>query len=247
MIEGLSLLGPLICPTSWLASLVEWVDGEPAKRAMLVQPMTPAKSDKGKSLPGSSVKRSSQPKPISNYWKDPERKKEDEESQRQEEEKHCRKSSGAPVLSLAEHKELVSSLTSKTASSWVSQLAGHPSRSVAIAPNIRKHRDKMRRPSPNAFDSSDDDPLSDREWEPKAKSRKRDHTSPVAIVVLDDDEPLSDSKHKTPVKKSQTYTTGEQDALDRLLLQLKSDGHGCQYSKETVGLTKYCNEKVPDL
>ena len=155
MIEGLSPLGPPTCPASWPASLVEWINGEPTKRAMPVPPTTLAKPDKGKSFPGSSVKRSSQPKPISNYWKDPERKKDDEESQRWEEEKHHRKSSGAPILSLAEHKEPVSFLTSKTTLSRVSQPAGHPSQSVAIAPDIGKDWDKVRRPSPDGFDSSE--------------------------------------------------------------------------------------------
>ena len=86
----------------------------------------------------------------------------------------------------------------------------------------------MRRASPDKFDSSNDAPLSNREWEPKAKSRKWDHTSLDNVVVVDDDDPLSDSKHKTLVKKAKMYTAGEQDALERLLHQLKSEGCGCQ-------------------
>ena len=57
IIEGLSLLGPLTCPASWPAHLVEWVDEEPAKTATLVppttpvKPNTPVKSDKKNHLP----------------------------------------------------------------------------------------------------------------------------------------------------------------------------------------------------
>ena len=58
IIEGLSLLGPPTCPASWPASLVEWVDGEPTKRATLVPPVTPVKSDRGKSSSRSSGKKS---------------------------------------------------------------------------------------------------------------------------------------------------------------------------------------------
>ena len=58
IIVGLSLLGPPTCPASWLASLVEWVDGEPTKTATLVLPVTLVKSDKGKSSSGSSSKKS---------------------------------------------------------------------------------------------------------------------------------------------------------------------------------------------
>ena len=125
IIEGLSLLGPPTCPASWPASLVKRVNEEPAKRAMPLLPTTPAKSDKEKSFPRSSVKKS-QPKQISDYWKDPERKREDEQSRRREEEKCRSKSSAPPILSLAEHEEPVSSLTSKTAPSQVSQIASHP-------------------------------------------------------------------------------------------------------------------------
>ena len=86
IIEGLSLLGPTTCPVSWLVSLVEWVDVEPAKRTSPVlpttppKPNTPAKSDKGKSSSGSSIKQSGLPKQIFDYWKDPEKRREDKQS-----------------------------------------------------------------------------------------------------------------------------------------------------------------------
>ena len=141
----------------------------------------------------------------------------------------------------------VTTLTSKAALGRVSQPTGCPSRSAASATDIGKDRGKVRRVSPDPFDYSDDDPLSDREREPKAKSRKWDRTSPVNMVVVDDDEPLSDCKHKTLVKKARAYTAEEQDALDRLMLRLKSDGRACQYNKEMASLTKYHNENVLDL
>ena len=107
-------MGPPTCPASWLASLVERVDGEPTKRATLVPPVTPVKSDKGKSSSGSSGKKS-QPKQIPDFWEDLEREIEDKESRKWEEERHHGKSSGSPILSLANHEEPVSSLISKTA------------------------------------------------------------------------------------------------------------------------------------
>ena len=72
VIEGLSLLGPPTCPASWLASLVERVKGEPAKRATPVQPVMLVKSGCGKSSSGSSGKRS-QPRQIPDFWDDPDR------------------------------------------------------------------------------------------------------------------------------------------------------------------------------
>ena len=84
MMEGLTLLGPLNCPASWLASLVEWVSAEPINKATLVGLTTLVRHDtsvpsKGKLHPGSSSKKSAPPKRITEYWEDDERKKEDEE------------------------------------------------------------------------------------------------------------------------------------------------------------------------
>ena len=128
MMEGLTLLGPWNCPASWPASLVERVSAEPVNKATPVGLTTPVKHDtsvpKGKLHPGSSGKKSAPPKRITEYWEDDERKKEDEESRRQEEERHQKKPSG-PMLSLDEHEEPVTLLTSKAAPSWVSQDPGY--------------------------------------------------------------------------------------------------------------------------
>ena len=60
--EGFTLLGSPNCPTSWPASLVEWVSAEPIKMATPAGLTTPVKCDisvpKGKLNPGSSSKKS---------------------------------------------------------------------------------------------------------------------------------------------------------------------------------------------
>ena len=219
IIEGLSLLGPPTCPASWPASLLKWVDGHPAKRATPVPSVTPMKSGSGKSSSRSAGKKSKL-RQIPDFWDDSERKREDEESKKWEEEKQCQKSHGSPILSLADHEELVSTLTAKTAPHQVSQPASHPSQVIAIAPKFRQDRGKTRRPSPRAANSLDNDPLSDQEPGMKSKGRKQDYTSPVNVVVVDDDdnEPLPSHTHKTPAKKPkiQQYTAAQQDILNRL-------------------------------
>ena len=132
MMQGCTLLGPPNCPTSWPSSLVERVTAEPAKKTTPAGLTTPVKRNtsvpgKGKLHPGSSGKKSVLPKRITDYWEDEERKKEDEESCWWEEERHQKKPSG-PILSLDEHEELVTVLTSKAAPSRVSQAPGLPAR-----------------------------------------------------------------------------------------------------------------------
>ena len=74
VIEGLLLLGPPTCPASWPASLVEWVDGHPTKRATPVPPVTPVKSSSGKSSSGSAGKKSKS-RQIPDFWNDSERER----------------------------------------------------------------------------------------------------------------------------------------------------------------------------
>ena len=155
------------------------------------------------------------------------------------------------MLFLAYHEELVSTLTVKTALHQVSQPAGHPSRVVVVTPKFRQDWGKTRRPSPHAADSSDDDPLSDKELGTKSKGRKWDYTSPINVMVVDedDDEPLPSRTCKTPAKKPkiQQYMAAQQDTLNRLTLRLKSEGQNCQYSHKMANLVKYQNEKVVNL
>ena len=179
MMEGLTLLGPPNCLTSWLASLVEQVSADPANKATLVGLTTPVKhntsgSSKGKLPPGSSGKKSVPPKQVTDYWDHPERDKEDEESQRQEEEKRQKKQRGL-VLSLDEHEESVSLLTSKAIPSRVSQAPGLP---TCTPSKGKRSQSKVQRASPVWFNSSDNEPLSDKGGKLEPKSRKRDHSTP---------------------------------------------------------------------
>ena len=251
MMEGLTLLGPPNCPASWPASLVEWVSAEPTNKATpvglttLVKCNTSSGSGKGKLPPGSSGKKSVPPKQVTDYWDNPERDKEDEESHRWEEERHQKKKPSGPVLSLDEHEESVSLLTSKAIPSWVSQAPGLPTHAPAKG---KRGWGKVQWPSPVWFNSSDDEPLSDKGSEPEPKSRNRDHSTPDLMIVDDDDDPLPRRPKGTGKKeKSHVYTQEELNGLDTLLLQLKSEARSIQYSMETAGLTKYHNDHVPGL
>ena len=251
MMEGLTLLGPLNCPASWPASLVEWVSVEPINKATPFGLTTPVKHDtssvpgKGKPHPGSSSKKLAPPKQITEYWEDDERKKEDEESHWWEEERHQKKPSG-PVLSLNEHEESVTLLTSKAAPSRVSQAPGLPTRTPSEG---KRSRSKVQQASPVWFNSSEDKPLSDKAGEPEPKSRKRDHTTPELMIIDDnDDDPLPERpKGMGKKEKSHAYTQEEIDGLESLLLRLKSEARSIQYSMETAGLTKYRNNHVLGL
>ena len=98
------------------------------------------------------------------------------------------------------------------------------------------------------FNSSDDEPLSDKGGEPEPKSRKRDHSTPDLMIVDDDDDPLPGRPKGTGKKeKSRVYTQEELNGLNRLVLRLKSEARSIQYSMETAGLTKYRNDHVLGL
>ena len=248
MMEGLTLLGPPNCPASWPASLVEQVSAEPIKKATPAGLTTLVKHDtsvpKGKLHPGLSSKKSAPPKQITEYWDDNERKKEDEESCQREEEKHKKKPSG-PMLSLDEHEELVTLLTSKAAPGQVSQGSGLPPHTQSEG---KWSRSKVWRASPVRFNSLEDEPLSDKTGEPEPKSRKKDQTTPELMIMDDDDEPLPERPKGMGKKdKSHAYIQDELASLDSLLLWLKSEARSIQYTMETAGLTKYCNYHVPGL
>ena len=247
MMKGLTLLGPPNFPTSWPASLVEWVSAEPVKTATSAGLTTPVKCNtsipKGKLNPGSSGKKPAV-KQIAEYWGDDERKKEDEESHWQEEER-CKKKPSGPVLSLDEHEESVSLLTSKAAPGRVSQGSGLPPHAQSEG---KWSRSKVWRASPVQYNSSEDEPLSDKTDEPEPKSRKKDETTPELMIVDDDDDPLPNRPKGMGKKdKSRAYTQDELAGLDSLLLQLKSEARSIQYAMETTGLTKYHNDHVLGL
>ena len=247
MMEGLTLLGPPNCPASWPASLVERVSAEPIKTATSAGLTTPVKRDisvpKGKLNPGSSGKKWA-PKRIAEYWDDDERKKEDEKSCQREEER-CKKKPSGPMLSLNEHEESVSLLTSKAAPSRVSQGSGLP---PCAQSEGKRSRSKVRRASPVQYNSSEDEPLSDKTGEPEPKSRRKDETTLELMIVDDDDDPLPDRPKGTGKKdKSCAYTQDELAGLNSLPLRLKSEARSIQYAMETAGLTKYCNDHVLGL
>ena len=148
------------------------------------------------------------------------------------------------VLSLDEHEELVMLLTSKTAPSRVSQAPGLPTHTPSEG---KRSRSKVWQASLVHFNSSEDEPLSDKAGKPEPKSRKKDHTTPE-LMIVDDDDPLP-GKPKSTGKKEKflAYTQEELDGLDLLLLWLKREARRIQYSMETAGLTKYCNDRVPGL
>ena len=248
VMEGLILLGPPSCSASWPASLVEQVSVEPANKTVPVVPTTPAKHDtsgsnKGKLPLGSSSKKSGPPKQVTAYWDDLERDKEDAKSHWWEEEKHHKKKPSGPVLSLDEHKEPISLLTSKAIPSQVSQAPGLPTHTPSKS---KRGWGKVQWASPVPLNSSDDEPLSDRGGEPEPKSRKKDHSTPELMIVDDDDDDPLPRKPKG-TGKSHVYTQEELDGLDTLLLHLKSKAWTIQYSMETASLTKYCNDCVPSL
>ena len=219
--EGLTLLGPPSCPASWPASLVEWVSAEPTKKTTSVVPTTPAKHDtsgshKWKLPPGSSGKKSSPPKQVTNYWDDPERDQVDAEACRQEE-KHQKKKLSSPALSLYEHKEPISVLTSKAVPSQVSQAPRQPTHAPS---DSKRGWVKIQQTSPVPLNSSDYEPLSDKGGKLEPKSRKRDHSTPDLMIVDNDyDDPLSGKpKGMGKKEKSRMYTQEELDSLDTLLL-----------------------------
>ena len=247
--EGLTLLGPR---TVLQAGQLLWSNGcllKPISKATPVGLTTPVKRDtssipgKGKLHPGSSGKKLAPPKRITDYWEDDERK-EDEESCRWEEERHQKKPSG-PVMSLDEHEESVTFLTSKAAPSRVSQAPRLPSHAPSEG---KRSRSKVRQASPVRFNFSEDEPLSDKASKLEPNSRKKDHTTPERMIVDDDDDPLPERPKGMGKKdKSNAYTQEELDGLDLLLLWLKSKARSIQYTIETAGLTKYRNDHVLGL
>ena len=91
--------------------------------------------------------------------------------------------------------------------------------------------------------------MSDKTGEPEPKSRKKDQTTPDLMIVDDDDNDSLPERPKGMGKKekSHAYTQDELDGLELLCLRLKSEAQSIQYSRETAGLTKYCNDHVPGL
>ena len=95
-------------------------------------------------------------------------------------------------------------------------------------------------------DQSDDNPLSDRADEPKAKNRKRDPTLDLVILEDDDSTPLP-RKIKSTGKKTCTHNPGEDEAFEALSQHLKGEARAVQYNLELAILTEYWNLHIPNL
>ena len=143
----------------------------------------------------------------------------------------ARRSPTGPVLSLGDHEESISNLLKQAPPSWVSQPPGKAPSSGS------QHREKARGKHVPS-DQSDDDPLSDRADEPRAKNRKRDPT--LDLVVLDDDDntPLP-GKAKGTGKKARTQASVDEEAIEVLSNRLKGEVRAMQYNLELATLVEY--------
>ena len=194
LLEGLSLLGPPSCSASWPASLVERVTAVPACQAVPGSSNTPTKPNNPppgavKKTPDSGRKHSTK-QAAGLFWGDNVRWKEEAEAH-QLEEKHQKKSTG-PVLSLGDHEESIASLLKRAPASRISQTSSKASSSSS------KHREKVWGKHPPT-DPLDDEPLSDKVDEPKAKNRKRETTPDLVVLEDDDSTPLPGVRERKPV------------------------------------------------
>ena len=109
-------------------------------------------------------------------------------------------------------------------------------------------------PAPNAgkvwgkpppTDLSDDEPLSNRADEPKAKNCKQDPTPDLVVLEDDDSTPLP-GKSKGVGKKTRTQNPDE-EAVEALSQHLKGKAWLAQYNLELATLTEYQNLHNPNL
>ena len=171
------------------------------------------------------------------FWRDPERGKEDAEARKQEE-KRQKKSTG-PLLSLDDHEDSVTDLMKWAALSRVSQ----PPNKASSSSSRDRGKVQMKHPPAN---QSDDEPLSDRADEPKAKSHKRDPT-PDLVVLEDDDSTSLSGKIKGMGKKARTHNPGEDEGFEALSQCLKGEAQAVQYNLELAILTEYWNLHILNL
>ena len=95
-------------------------------------------------------------------------------------------------------------------------------------------------------DQSDDEPLSDRADEPKAKNCKRDPTLDLVILEDDDSTPLP-GKVKGMGKKTHTHNPGEDEGFEALSQHLKGEARSVQYNLKLAILNEYRNLHVLNL
>ena len=144
-----------------------------------------------------------------------------------------------PILSLGDHEDSIVNLLKGAPASRVSQPSSKASSSGS------KHWEKVRGKHPPT-DPSDDEPLSNRADEPKAKNCKRDPTLELVILEDDDSTPLP-RKTKGAGKKTRTQNPGEEEAIEALSQHLKGKAQSIQYNLELATLTEYSNLHIPNL
>ena len=233
LLEGLSLLGPPSCSASWPVSLVECTGfvQDTTKYNHPLSGVVKTTSDSRKKSHQSAKQATGL------FWGDEARGKEDAEVRKLEEK--CWKKSTGPVLSLGDHEDSITNLLKRAPASRVSQPSSKASSSSS------KHQEKVRGKHPPA-DPSDDEPLSDRADEPKAKNRKRDPTPELVILQDDDSTPLP-RKTKGAGKKTRTQNPGKEEAIEPLVQHLKGEAWSIQYNLELAILTEYWNLHIPNL
>ena len=242
LLEGLSFLGPS-CSASWPASLVEQITAIPAPQnvpgsSKTLTKSNPPPSGAVKATPDSGKKSHQSAKQVAGlFWGDPERGKEDVEARKQEE-KHQKKSTG-PVLSLDDHEDSVTDLMKWATLSRVSQ----PPNKASSSSSRDWGKVRVKHPPAN---QSDDEPLSDRADEPKAKSHKPDPTPDLVVLEDDDSTPLP-RKIKGIGKKACTHNPGEDEGFEALSQHLKGEAWAVQYNLELAILTEYQNLHIPNL
>ena len=191
-----------------------------------------------KATPDSGKKSHQSAKQVARlFWGDPERGKEDAEAHKQEG-KHRKKSTG-PVLSLDGHEDSVTDLMKRAAPSRVSQ----PPSKASSSSSRDRGKVQLKHPPTN---QSDDEPLSDRVDEPKAKNHKRDPTQDLVILEDDDSTPLP-RKIKGMGKKARTHNPGKDEGFEALSQCLKGEARAVQYNLKLAILTEYQNLYIPNL
>ena len=95
-------------------------------------------------------------------------------------------------------------------------------------------------------DLTDDEPLSDRADEPKAKSHRCEATLDLVILEDDDSTPLP-GKTKGMGKKTRTQIPDKEEALEALCQRLKGKAQSIQYNLEIAILNEYWNLDIPNL
>ena len=216
---------------------MERVTAVPACQNVAGLSQTPTKSnfplsEVAKTTPDSGKKPHQSAKQAAGlFWGDKARGKEDAEARKLEEK--CWKKSTGPVLSLGDHEDLFTNLLKPAPARRVSQPSSKASSSSS------KHWEKVWGKHPPA-DLSDDEPLSDRADEPKAKNRER-YPTPDLVILEDDDSTPLPRKAKGVGKKTCTQNLSEEEAIEALSNCLKGKARAIQYNLELAILTEYQN------